>query len=724
MHSGISTAGTSLSQAAAVADGAAHPDAASIAADSVTLIDALLRQQRVMPSKIAFRFLADGESESGRLTYDELFRRAATVAAGLQKRGMFGQRVMLVFDSGLDFVIALWGCLLAGATAVPTVPPDPLRLRRTLPRLQAIAADSLPAAALTASGHQRQVVLQAMGAVSRSLDTLSFDELTAANSSHWRPPPIEDDSPAVLQYTSGSTGTPRGVLLSHRNVLSSVAAMCREDVPNAVGVTWLPPHHDFGLIGGMLLPVYAGRETIFMPSAAFVQRPLRWLAAISRYRGTTSGAPNFAYELCTRKVRPQELDGLDLSSWRVAVVGAEQVRSGALAEFAAKFAAAGFRPEAFLPAYGLAEAVLNVTSGRWFDLRVERCFSRKHLAEGRVRLAADNAPDSWRLVGCGRAWSGQRVEIVDPATLRRSPADTVGEIWVQSPNVALGYWNRPQESRATFDARTADGEGPFLRTGDLGFFHEGELFVVGRIKEMIIIRGRNYYPHDIEAAVARGHSALKPGGGAAFACELGGTERVVIVHEVRRGPGFNAEQVMAAIRRELAAEFFLAPGAVVLIPGGALPRTNSGKTARTVCRDHFLRGRLPVVAQWHAASLDRRDQSERPMPQTPLEMEIARHWREVLQVESVALDDNFFELGGNSLSAVELYTRLRALLPPDYSLSQLFGEPTIAALCNLIRNHQAAEIDSSMADVLAEIESISEEEAVQRRAATTPPGAN
>ncbi len=722
MHAGIPIAGDSLSQSVAVADREAQ-QAASIAADSITLIDALLRQQRVMPSKTAFRFLADGENESGRLTYGELFQRASAVAAGLQQRGIFGQRVLLVFDSGLDFVTALWGCLLAGATAVPTVPPDPLRLRRTLPRLQAIAADALPAAALTASGHERHVVLQAMGAVSRSLEALSLDDLTAANGSHWRPPPVEDDSPAVLQYTSGSTGTPRGVLLSHRNVLSSVAAMCREDVPSAVGVSWLPPHHDFGLIGGMLLPVYAGRETVFMPSAAFVQRPLRWLAAISRYRGTTSGAPNFAYELCTRKVRAQELDGIDLSSWRVAVVGAEQVRSSVLADFAAKFAAAGFRPEAFLPAYGLAEAVLNVTSGRWFDLRVERSFSRKHLAEGRVCPVADHASDAWRLVGCGRAWSGQRVEIVDPSTLRRSPADAVGEIWVQSPNVALGYWNRPHESRTTFDARTADGDGPFLRTGDLGFFHEGELFVVGRIKELIIIRGRNYYPHDIEAAVARGHAALRPGGGAAFACEMGGAERVVIVHEVRRGPGFDPEKVMAAIRRELAAEFFLAPGAVVLIPGGALPRTNSGKIARAVCRESFLRGQLPVVAQWRAASLDQRDRSARPMPQSPLELEVARHWCEVLRVDSVALDDNFFELGGNSLSAVELYTRLRALLPPDYSLSQLFGEPTIAALCNLIRNHQAAEIDSSMADVLAEIESISEEEAQRRHAQALPPKA-
>lgn len=712
MHPGIPIAGVSPSQAAAATDRAAH----SIASDSVTLIDALLRQQRVMPSKIAFRFLADGENESGQLTYDELFRRAAAVAAGLQQRGVFGQRVLLVFDSGLEFVTALWGCLLAGATAVPAVPPDPLRLRRTLPRLQAIAADALPAVALTLSGSERQVVLQAMGAVSRSLDVLTFDELTGHNSSSWGLPPVEDDSPAVLQYTSGSTGTPRGVLVSHRNVLSSVAAMCREDVPNAVGVSWLPPHHDFGLIGGMLLPVYAGRETIFMPSAAFVQRPLRWLAAISRYRGTTSGAPNFAYELCTRKVQTQELDGIDLSSWRVAVVGAEQVRSSVLAEFAAKFAAAGFRPETFLPAYGLAEAVLNVTSGRWFDLRVERCFSRKHLAEGRVCPAANDAPDAWRLVGCGRAWSGQRVEVVDPSTRSRCPADTVGEIWVQSDNVALGYWNRPHESRATFDARTADGDGPFLRTGDLGFFFEDELFVVGRIKELIIIRGRNYYPHDIEAAVARSHAALRPGGGAAFACELGGAERVVLVHEVRRGPGFDPQQVIAAIRRELAAEFFLAPGAVVLIPGGALPRTNSGKIARAVCRTSFLNNELPVVAQWRAPSLDPHDRRARPMPQSPLEREIARHWREVLRVDSVALDDNFFELGGNSLSAVELYTRLRDLLPPDYSLAQLFGEPTIAALCNLIRHHQSGESQTALADVLAELESISEEEAQRRRA--------
>ena len=717
MHSGIPIAGVDSVEAAAVADHAAD----SIAGDSATLVDALLRQHRVMPNATAFRFLADGETESGCLTYGELFRRARAVAAGLQQRGVFGQRVLLVFDSGLDFVTALWGCLLAGATAVPVVPPDPLRLRRTLPRLQAIVADALPAAVLTASDNERQVVLQAMGASARSIEAVEMAALFAADGSRWQPPPIEDDSPAVLQYTSGSTGTPRGVLLSHRNVLSSVAAMCREDVPNAVGVTWLPPHHDFGLIGGMLLPVYAGRETIFMPSAAFVQRPLRWLSAISRYRGTTSGAPNFAYELCSRKVRPQELDGIDLSSWRVAVVGAEQVRSGALAEFAAKFAAAGFRPEAFLPAYGLAEAVLNVTSGRWFDLRVERCFSRRHLAEGRAIPAAETAPDAWRLVGCGRPWKGQTVEIVDPSALSRCRADTVGEIWVQSPNVALGYWNRPQESRATFDAFTADGDGPFLRTGDLGFFHEGELFVVGRIKEMIVIRGRNYYPHDIEAAVARGHSSLRHGGGAAFACEMGGAERVVIVHEVRRGPEFDPEQVMAAIRRELAAEFFLAPGAVVLIPGGALPRTNSGKIARAVCRSSFLGGQLPVVAQWRAASLDQRAASDRPMPQSPLEIEIARHWCEVLRVDSAALDDNFFELGGNSLSAVELYMRLRPLLPPDYSLSQLFGDPTIAALCNLIRRYQGAEPQSSLADVLAEIESISEEEAQRRQASAWPP---
>lgn len=692
--------------------------------EPATLVDCLRYRALQGETQVAFRFLSDGETDCATISYGELFRRAQVIAAGLQQWGCFGQRVLLVFDSGVEFIEALWGCILAGATAVPVVPPEAMRLSRTLPRFLAITADALPTAAVFASASASEAVRQSLISTCSNCRLIAWEDLSSGDGARWRPPPIEDDSPAILQYTSGSTGTPRGVLLSHGNVVSSLRAMCREDVPDAVGVTWLPPHHDFGLIGGMLLPVYAGRQTVFMPPAAFVQRPVRWLAAISKYRGTTSGAPNFAYEVCTRKIRDRDLQGIDLSSWRIAVVGAEPVRSEVLSRFADRFAAVGFRRNAFMPAYGLAEAVLNVTSGRWFEPPVERNFSRRELTAGRVCEAAAGTPDARLLVGCGRPWPGHQVVVVDPQSLRRCPNGMVGEIWVRSPNVAIGYWNRPQETRSTFDARTSEGDGPFLRTGDLGFFYDGELFVAGRIKEAIIIRGRNYDPSDLEAAVVRSHSALREGGGAAFAIEIDGQERVAIVHEVRRGPGFDADEVIEAIRRALATEFFLAPGAVTLIPGGALPRTNSGKIARLVCREAFREGRLPVVAEWRAHTCDGCQSRTRRLPQSPLELEVARHWCEVLHLDQVAIDDNFFELGGNSLSAVELYTRLQPLLPPDSSLSRLFDEPTIAGLCKLMVGSSCDCQGDPLDDLLARIEAMSEEEARREsQAVVRPPAA-
>ena len=662
----------------------------------------------------AFAFLGDGENETGRLTYRELDRRARALAGQLQRYDCRGQRVLILLEPGLDFIAGLFACFYAGAIGVPVVPPDPVRLHRTLPRLKAIAGDA--DAGFVFADDTFAKCLDADLRRSLRAAPLVLEEALTADPHRWQPPQVGEHDPALLQYTSGSTGTPRGIVLSHSNMMHSLAAMFREDVPDAVGVTWLPPYHDFGLIGGVLLPVFAGREAVVMSPLAFVERPVRWLHALHRYRGTTSGSPNFGYELCVRKIAPEDCRHIDLSSWKIAVVGAEPVRADVLDRFAEKFAPCGFRRETFLPAYGLAEAVLNVTSGRWFDPPVVRAFSRRGLAENRAEPVPECDPAAWRLVGCGQPWSGQRVAIVDAQTNHEAAPGQVGEIWVQSPNVGLGYWNKPDETRAVFQAQL-NGDGEFLRTGDLGFFDQGELFVVGRTKELVILNGRNYYPHDIERVVARSHPALRPDSGAAFACELDGAERLIVVQEARRTARISTAEVIAAIRRELAAEYLLAPHAIVLIAGGSVPRTNSGKIRRRACRDMFLAGELDVVAEWRS-SLSVADAPRHAgfvAPRSPLEEEIARVWAEVLRVEAVGIHDNFFELGGNSLLAAELYTRLRYLLPADLSLARLFECPTVAALAALIYSEQVAEQPSpEIAALLTELEGMSETEAAAR----------
>ncbi len=699
-----------------------------------TLMAVLRWRAATTPNTRAFTFLPDGETEQATLSYADLDRRARAVGAELQARGAEGERVLLLFDAGLEFVAALYGCMYAGAVPVPVNPPDLLRLSRTLPRLKAVVEDA-QARFILGSGNLVQAVDGAFCSVA-SMQMLSLESVSAQAAEHWRPRPEDRGDLALLQYTSGSTGTPRGILVSHGNLLASVACMHREDIDGVVGVTWLPPYHDFGLIAGVLLPVYSGRWTVLMPPMAFVERPLRWLRAISRYRGTTSGGPNFAYELCVRKARPEECEGLDLGCWKIAVVGAEPVRAETLERFVETFGPYGFRRETFLPAYGLAEAVLNVTSGRWFEPFVVRGFDRKALEEGRVEPCDEGDPRARRLVGCGRPWNGHRVAIVDPQTCRELAPGQVGEIWAQCPNVAQGYWNRPEETERVFRARLASDtvgqvsnlppvsqpvgqvsnlphEKTFLRTGDLGFIAEGELFVVARLKELIILGGRNYYPHDIEAVAARAHPALVPGQGAAFGCDLDGQERLVLVHEVRGGKRRDLGQVLEAVRNELVQEYMFSPHAIVLTPAGRLPKTSSGKPRRRVCREMFLADQLEVLAQWRAEPAGPDDRPEYEAPRTPLEEEIAAVWAQVLGVERVGIHDNFFALGGNSLLAAGLYLRLKEFVPVELELARLFERPTVAGLAELI-------VDSllqgdGMGDLLDRLEAMPEEDAASLR---------
>ena len=555
--------------------------------------------------RIAFRYLADGENEESRFTYEELESRACAIAAALKPRAAAGERALLFYSAGLEFIAAFWGCLYAGVVAAPVFPA---RLHRQIPRLLAIAADSEAKFVLTTAKIRRQAEdLFKRAPDLKKLQWLATDDLPAAPAEDWHASAANLETLAFLQYTSGSTSKPRGVMVTHGNLLHNLA--CLRDVfrfsPESVGVTWLPHYHDMGLIGGLLQPVYAGGEMVVMPPSSFLQRPIRWLAAVTRYRATTMVAPNFAYELCIEKISAEQRAPLDLASVKVALCGAEPVRPDTLAQFANTFGPCGFRQEAFRPAYGLAEATLIVSGHSIGGAPFTPSVLSEELQRNQIMLAEEGDAGSRVLVGCGGIAPDLKVAIVDPETLAPCAPDRVGEIWISGPSVARGYWRKPAETEQTFGARLASGEGPYLRTGDLGFLDRGQLFVTGRLKDLIIIRGSNHYPQDLEHTVERSHRALRPACGAAFSIDVDGAEQLVLVQEVNDRASVSHEDVVGAIRRALTESHEVHPDAVVLIGPRSIPRTSSGKIQRYACREAFLAGTLDVVHEW-------RDREGRP----------------------------------------------------------------------------------------------------------------
>ena len=534
----------------------------------LNLIHLLRRRVQEHGEKTVFTYLRDGESQETSLTYCELERKALAIAAHLQSRLSPGERVLLLYPTGTEFPTAFFGCLCAGMIAVPTYPPYS---NQFLASLVATVADAGPTVALTTASSLEEYRHQIDHTPAlTALEWIPTDTIPDDLANGWQEPPLGADSLAVLQYTSGSTGSPKGVMVSHGNLLhnSSVIHALFGNSPSSRGIIWLPPYHDMGLIGGIVQPVYAGADAILISPVHLIQKPLRWLTAISRYKGTTSGGPNFAYDLCVRKITPEQKSGLDLSSWEVAFNGAEPVRGETLHRFAAAFESCGFRQKAFLPCYGLAETTL-LASG--CGMRSEPTFlhaDAEALKAGRLALTAEEGEHDFKLVGNGGAPPDHEILIVDPEKQTPCKSDKIGEIWIAGPSVAQGYWNRPEDSEDTFRARLADkDEGPFLRTGDLGFIHAGQLFVTGRMKDLIIIRGRNHYPQDIERTVERSHEALRPGGGAAFAVEIGDEEQLVVVQEIERRyiRKLDAEAVIGAIRQSVSREHEILVYAVVLI---------------------------------------------------------------------------------------------------------------------------------------------------------------
>ncbi len=562
----------------------------------------ILRGRAVQqPHDLAFRFLTDGETDGETLTYWELDRGSRAIAAQLQAMGLCGERALLLYPPGLDYLIAFFGCLYAGVVAVPAYPP---RNQRNTPRILAVLADAKAAVALTTTQIAAQVQsLLSEKTAGSGLQWLCTDDLAPELATQWQDPGVQSDSLAFLQYTSGSTGTPKGVMVSQGNLLHNGAITYKvmNHHPESQFISWLPTYHDMGLIGGILQPVYGGFPCTLMSPAAFLQRPYRWLKAISDYGGTTSGAPNFAYDLCVSKITPEQKATLDLSRWQVAFNGAEPIRHETLVRFQEAFAECGFQPEAFYPCYGMAETTLMVSGSMTSVPYPWKAIDKVRFEQNQI---IDSEETAVTLVGCGSAVPDMQIAIAHPETGVRCAQNEVGEVWVSGPSVCQGYWNRPEESDRTFQAFLADsGEGPFLRTGDLGFLENGELYITGRVKDLILIRGRNLYPQDIERATESSHPAFRMAGTAAFTVEVEGEERLVVVQELEFRAKPNLSEAIAAIRQAVAEEFEVQVYGVVLIKPGTIPKTSSGKIQRRACRDCFLNHQLQVVEESFVAAL-------------------------------------------------------------------------------------------------------------------------
>ncbi|MFO2464012.1 non-ribosomal peptide synthetase [Pseudomonas sp. 15FMM2] len=632
-----------------------------------TLVQSLQQRAAQTPDQVALRFLAESGEQNVVLSYRDLDLRARTIAAALQASADFGDRAVLLFPSGPDYVAAFFGCLYAGVIAVPAYPPESTR-RHHQERLLSIITDAQPRLLLTSTD-----LRDSLAQMDQAPPLLCVDDLNNAIADGWRVPKLEGDDIAFLQYTSGSTALPKGVQVTHGNLVANELLIRRgfgiDLNPDDVIVSWLPLYHDMGLIGGLLQPIFSGVPCVLMSPAYFLGRPLRWLEAISQYGGTISGGPDFAYRLCSERVSDSALERLDLSRWRVAYSGSEPIRLDTLERFAEKFACCGFTPNNFFASYGLAEATLFVAGGtRGQGISTLRLDDRA-LAANRAEPGQGSA-----IMSCGTSQPDHAVLIADPQTLGELADSTVGEIWASGPSIAHGYWRNPEASANTFvqhQGRT------WLRTGDLGFIRNGEVFITGRLKDLLIVRGHNLYPQDIEQTIEREVEVVRKGRVAAFAVNHQGLEGIGIAAEIGRSvqKTLAPEALIKAIRQAVAEAYQEAPCVVVLLNPGALPKTSSGKVQRSACRNRLADGSLDSYAQFPGLSV----QAGCATQESALQSQIAAIWCEQLQVASVAADDHFFLLGGNSISATQVVAHLREALGLELNLRLLFEAPTLAA---------------------------------------------
>ncbi|WP_367254171.1 non-ribosomal peptide synthetase [Pseudomonas sp. stari2] len=643
-----------------------------------TLVQALQRRAALTPDRLALRFLAETEEQAVVLSYRELDQRARTIAAALQAEAGFGDRAVLLFPSGPDYVAAFFGCLYAGVIAVPAYPPESAK-RHHQERLLSIIADAEPRLLLTSAD-----LRDALQQIESAPPLLCVDTLDNALAERWVEPTLPQDHIAFLQYTSGSTALPKGVQVSHGNLVANELLIRHGfgiDVnPDDVIVSWLPLYHDMGLIGGLLQPIFSGVPCILMSPAYFLGRPLRWLEAISQYGGTISGGPDFAYRLCSERVSESALDRLDLSRWRVAYSGSEPIRLDTLERFADKFSACGFSESSFMASYGLAEATLFVAgTPRGTGIPALRVDDQA-LAQNRAK-PGEGSP----IMSCGISQPEHAVLIVEPSSLEELTDNTVGEVWAAGPSIAHGYWRNPEATAKTFVQYAGQ---TWLRTGDLGFIRDGELFITGRLKDMLIVRGHNLYPQDIEKTVENEVEVVRKGRVAAFAVNRNGEEGIGIAAEISRSVQkiLPPEALIKAIRQAVAETYQEAPSVVVLLNPGALPKTSSGKLQRSACRNRLANGSLDSYAVFPSATAETAHESTASTSE--LEALIGKIWAEQLNVKQVNSDDHFFLLGGNSIAAAQVIAKVREELSLELNLRLLFEAPTLSAFAAAVAQQQ------------------------------------
>jgi 8-amino-7-oxononanoate synthase/acyl carrier protein len=701
---------------------------------TTNLVDCLQYWREHTPDSIAYYYLRDGETDEVRFTYRELDRRARSIAAHLLENGMHGERALLLFPPGLEFVETFFACQYAGVTAVPVYP---MRRNRNTGRIQAIAADAQAKCALsTHDVIERTNGLLEETPLLKGLHWIATDKVGQDLASRWERPDFSDSDLAVLQYTSGSTGRPKGVMLSHQNIMHNLTLISHgfETTRTTITASWLPAYHDMGLVGGILNPMYTGCPDILLSPMAFLQKPVRWLRAVTRYGATISGGPNFAYDLCTRKVTDEEMEGLDLSSWDLAFNGAEPIRASTLKGFSERFAKVGFRPEAFYPCYGMAETTLIITGSERYKLPVMQTVDIDSLHDHRVVPVAPDDCNAHVLVSCGRILPDEEVVVVDTHTNKQLPAGRVGEIWVSSPSVAQGYWNDSEVTEQTFRAKLSDGEGgPYLRTGDLGFIKDNEVFVTGRLKDLIIIRGVNRYPQDVELTVEQSSQRLQPGAVGAFAVDVEGRERLVIVGEVERTRSKDWSDVIESIRQSVTLEHDVPPEGIVLVRFGSIPKTTSGKIQRHACRTCFMENSLSVIAQWFAWD---EDVSQETAVEAPVVVSKSRDQavdaavldvvmqqvQEVAQerAKTITVDTNIaVDLGLDSLERMQIANLLEEIFDgrfPEEILQEVetCGEVALAIQeymnPDLAKEHSATQADSAPRRVKTTVSEVSQQD--------------
>lgn len=682
-------------------------------AESLVEITQTHAQER--PDKAAFIYLEDGEREAGTFTYKALDTRARAIGADLISKNLSGERALLIYESGLDYIDSFFGCLYAGVISVPLHPPGK---NKSLSRISAIAKDS--GAKVILSTHEIRTELEnefSKDEVLKDLKWTDTETITNDHAGQWSNPGITGDTLAYLQYTSGSTGIPKGVMVNHRNLIHNIGIIdsSHPHDDNSVMVTWLPIHHDMGLIYGMLLPFCNGYPCYFMTPQAFVQKPYRWLHAISKYKGTHNAAPNFAFELCVNKVTEEQKKTLDLSSWTTAMNAAEPVRYETIQKFADYFKDCGFKLVHFSPGYGLAEGTLILSTTFTKDVPAMKRFDDASIEKNNFAKDADEKDSTSKVhVGHSNSIQDTRIAIVDPVTLLECKDGQVGEVWASGISIAQGYWQREDATKETFKAHIADtNEGPFLRTGDLGFIKDNELYITGRHKDLIIIRGQNHYPQDIEYTVEASHPALRLGCVAAFATDEDGEEHLGIVQEVQKNfvNDFDTEEVVRAIRKAVSEEHDLQVSSITLIQPGTVPKTSSGKIQRRACLAGVANGSLEVIAQWKAGEISdkrvKKEESKKPEAEKKLQpVSNLKEWiivrlSELMQIkkESIDVNEPFAAYGMDSLKAVQLSGDLETLLNKELPATLVYDYPTINLLSAYLNEGETVSTVSTEATV-------------------------